>query len=243
VARGAGQGGEPDVTAIPAELRDPLYRFGRVLQALDRRRVTVEAGDGWLDLGCHNGTFLGMVTGRYAVRAMGVDVFDPALKDDSSWEYRQRDLDGGFDLGRRFRFISALEILEHMVDTDLFLEQCRRHNEDGGHLILTTPNINSLRNRLAVPLGTYPAGLEYRNVVHHVRLYNVPVLKAHLGAHGYRVEHVSGVSFLPVRINHLRPCRRLSEALAERWPQLCGSLIVIARKVDRCQAAEPETPA
>ena len=90
------------------------------------------------------------------------------MKSDGLWRYFHRDLAEGIHLHERFQFISALEVLEHMVDTDAFLKDCNEHLQSNGYLVLSTPNINSLRNRLTVPLGKYPAGLEYRNVIHHV---------------------------------------------------------------------------
>ena len=218
---------------VCVEFTDPLYRFRRIFCALDRTGVRIAGTDSWLDLGCHNGTFLNLVIERYGVSAVGVDDFDPGLKGSEPWEYLQRDLNKDLVLGRRFRIVSALETLEHIIDTDRFLADIRTHHEEDGYLIISTPNINSLRNRLTVPLGHYPAGLEYRNLVHHVRLYNVPALRQHLMEHGYSVEHVSGVSFLPVRFNDLPKYRRVSELLANRLPQLCGNVVVIARKSRR----------
>ena len=83
-------------------------------------------------------------------------------------------------LDNKFDYISAMEVIEHIIDTDNFLENCYKQLNDGRKLILTTPNINSLRNRHYVPLGLYTWDLEYKNIIHHTRLYNVSTLKSHL---------------------------------------------------------------
>ena len=102
--------------------------------------------------------------------------------------------------------------------------------QEGGFLILSTPNINSLRNRIKVPLGHYPAGLEYKNNIHHVRLYNLCSLKNHLREHGFEVPEAIGVNFLPARLLTNNVLRALSDRLANALPQLCSNFIVVARR-------------
>jgi hypothetical protein len=102
---------------------------------------------------------------------------------------------------------------------------------DGGLFIVTTPNINQLRNRFLVLLGYYPAGLEYRNIIHHVRLYNVSKIMEQYRAHGLEVLAVRGVQMLPRRwITKYGIARQVSEWLSRLFPALSSAIIVIARK-------------
>lgn len=119
-----------------------------------------------------------------------------------------------------------------MIDTDSFLENCYKRLNEGGKLILTTPNINSLRNRFYVPLGLYPWALEYKNIIHHVRLYNVSSLKSHLNEKGFEVISVRGVTFFPHKLLKFGFIRKFSEKLADTFPQLCSNIIVVAEKYD-----------
>ena len=89
-------------------------------------------------------------------------------------------------------------------------------------MVISTPNINSLRNRVMVPFGAYPAGLEYRNQIHHVRLYNRATLISHLAEHGLRTLATIGVNALPQRLLANAAVERLSRGLANAMPQLCG---------------------
>lgn len=230
---------------------DPWYRFGRIVSLIERH-LTISPGARWLDVGCQIGQFIKFLQARHQVAATGIDDFEAAnavevcrkyfhveIKSpgeviDGSWRYLCRRVDEvGFAVDEKFSFISAFEILEHMVDTDAFLMECRAHLEDGGHLVLSTPNINSLRNRVQVPFGEYPNGLEYRTVIHHVRLYNVPALKSHLAEHGFEHVAMSGVNFLPIRFMKYKAIRELDAHLAHRFPSLCGNIIAIFRAQPR----------
>lgn len=228
---------------------DPWYRFGRVI-AMVEKHASISKGAKWLDVGCQIGQFLKLLRSRHPIVPTGIDDFDETnvveacrkhlsieIRNasevlDDSWRYLSRQIDKvGFGIDETFQFISALEVLEHMVDTDAFLRECNSHLEAGGHLIISTPNINSLRNRVQVPLGIYPAGMEYRTINHHVRLYNARVLESHLEEHGFRLVAMAGVNSL--RARHLRYAlvRRIDAWLADRLPSLCGCMIAIFRKV------------
>lgn len=207
---------------------DPWFRFARLLREIDSS-IAVQAGTKWLDLGCHQGEFARLVSARYGVSATGVDDWraDGPLP---GWEYRQADLQRGVHLGDDFTYLSALEVLEHMTDTDRFLDECRNQLVPGGYLVLSTPNINSLRNRIEVPLGLYPNGLEYRNVIHHVRLYNVEKLRLHVTEHGFDVCWIRGVNFAPMSLLRRAGSAVWDQPVANALPQLCGNFMVLARK-------------
>ncbi len=226
---------------------DPWYRFDRII-ALLARHASVPAGSRWLDVGCQLGQFFSRLQTRYQVIPTGIDNFqegnlievcakhfDIEIRHasevlDGSWRYLSRLVDkGGFGIDEKFDFISALEILEHMIDTDAFLQECRDHLAQGGYLIISTPNINSLRNRIQVPFGAYPAGMEYRNKIHHVRLYNAQVLRSHLREHGFELVAMAGASFLPARWLRHRLVRFVDCRLSDLLPAICGNLIGIFR--------------
>lgn len=229
---------------------EPWFRFRRVLRTLGKC-VDVPQGARWLDVGCQMGQFLNVARHNLGVVPYGIDDFraedaaavcakhlnlrivDPAEIFDGSWSYFQRRIERvGFALDDRFDFVSALEVLEHFVDTDAFLEECRNHLVSKGWLIITTPNINSLRNRVMVPLGYYPASMEYRTEVHHVRLYNPTVLKSHVESHGFRLVRMDGVTFLPRRMLGDEMVCRLDNSLSTLMPSLCGNMIAVFQKLD-----------
>lgn len=225
------------VTKSAAEQRlvDPYYRFFRIINLLRTESVAPQQDDIWLDLGCHHGQFLSLMSQLHSARWAGVDDWDlKSAMPFTSFRYFPTDL-AGDQWTREFeqhsvRFISALEVIEHITDTDQFLERIKGLLAPDGYLVLSTPNINSLRNRILVPLGVYPAYLEFRNVIHHVRLFNAAKLTELLGDHSLQLHRIIGVNFLPERLLRFSVLRRLSEVLADAFPTLCGGLIVLVRR-------------
>ena len=220
------------------------YRFYRVLEAGEAAAPTgMNSSSTWLDIGCHSGAFLRAILAVFDLRRpMGCDVYAAADKDErryecyqktdnTGWDYRQIDAATGLNLQRSFDVISALEVIEHIIDTDKFLDDIATHLAPSGLLLISTPNINNLRNRIGVPLGRYPLGLEYRNQIHHVRLYNVPALRRQLEEHGFEVLRIVGVQMLPQRwLLASRALRRCSEIISDCLPQLAVNIIAVARK-------------
>lgn len=222
---------QPDLEKI--YFVDPYYRFCRVIEEV--QSVFSHNGSKWLDLGCHHGQFLELV-GRYLnYETTGIDDWD--LKKElpfTDFSYYKADLsDSNWTKlieKESINVISALDVIEHMIDTVTFLQDCRTCLVEKGYLVLSTPNINSLRNRLLVPLGKYPAYLEYQNIIHHVRLFNVTKLSELLDQNGYHISEVSGVSFLPEILLRYNLLEKISKQLSRKFPSLCGQIIVIAQK-------------
>jgi 2-polyprenyl-3-methyl-5-hydroxy-6-metoxy-1,4-benzoquinol methylase len=208
------------------------FRFLRCVELLTLSGCTLDGATRWLDLGCHQGQLLQFLIDRFGVvRPLGADDWRASLRgeEEFGWDYVQADLERGLPETTPMEVISALEVLEHITDTDRFISEVYERLRPGGWFLLSTPNINSLRNRVTVPFGAYPTGLEYRNIIHHVRLYNPHVLAAHLASKGFFEIRMRGVSFLPMRFLALGRSG-LSRTLADLLPQLCNNFVAVARK-------------
>ncbi|MFC1586991.1 class I SAM-dependent methyltransferase [Planctomycetota bacterium] len=130
----------------------------------------------------------------------------------------------------------AGEIIEHLVDTDRFLLEIKRVLKPGGALVITTPNLLSLENRLRMLLGIYPRWVDYHcSKLGHIRAYTIPVLKRQLKDNGFRIAAARG-NYIPV-------CNNQFMFLDDRkfnfvrytgllFPGLCGTIIVKARKLE-----------
>ncbi|MBW2310380.1 MAG: methyltransferase domain-containing protein [Deltaproteobacteria bacterium] len=96
-----------------------------------------------------------------------------------------------------FDCILAGEIIEHIVDTDYFLEEINRLLINKGVLIITTPNLVNLENRFRILIGRYPIFVDYTSRGdNHVRVYTGRALIKQLREGGFLIEKYTG-SFVP----------------------------------------------
>lgn len=91
-----------------------------------------------------------------------------------------------------FDLIVAMDIIEHIFDTRRFLTECYRVLKPHGRLIVTTPNLATLQDRLRFLLGRAPRQCsplhEYLHL--HIRPFTLSSLKESLSLSGYEVEAV-----------------------------------------------------
>ena len=90
-------------------------------------------------VGIDNPEWVHNVLRRSAKEVYGVDITydDSAL---SNPEHYQRASAESFHFDTTFDVIFASELIEHLTNPGLFLEQCKKHLTSSGALILTTPN-------------------------------------------------------------------------------------------------------
>lgn len=121
----------------------------------------------------------------------------------------------------RFYYVICEQVIEHLHNQPWFIRQLRRITVDGGKLILSTENLLSLPNRLAMLLGIVPFSLQpnagkYRGgwkrgkcshgdvalndprwggINGHIRLNSTDVLCDLLEENGWRVDKVHSFAF------------------------------------------------
>jgi len=123
--------------------------------------------------------------------------------------------------------IIAGEIIEHLVNTDLFISEIYRILKKGGILILTTPNVNSLDRRIMTLFGKnafFEASFSFpKNSSGHLRFFNKPLLINFLRKNKFKIMDIK-TEFIPLskRIN--------IKFLKDVFPSLGYSLIVGAIK-------------
>jgi SAM-dependent methyltransferase len=127
--------------------------------------------------------------------------------------------------------IYAGELLEHLFDPGVFLNECRRSLKSGGILILTTPNLAGLQDRVQFIAGRSPRHVDpYHSYLKlHIRPFTAHALR--------RALRLSGFEPLELRSNYVRwyASRRVWESrwLARLFPTLGGSLVVSARATEQ----------
>ncbi len=146
-----------------------------------------------LDIGCRDGFFLtALKTGDlqlYGIEASdagvdacgrkGIHVIQDTIDDERPLSFET----GFFDL------IIAGEIIEHIYDTDHFLDEIYRLLKPSGSLIISTPNIASLGRRFLLLSGMDPiieTSPNERESSGHIRYFTFASLRRLLEKHGFR---------------------------------------------------------
>lgn len=216
------------------DLQNKIYQLKALSLA---KKTNLPTGASILDLGCADGSFAAYAGEILNAKPFGLDLDDDtiatakkngvtAIAHDLSEKLPYKD--------KQFDLVFALEVIEHLFDTDFFLGQIHRVLKPNGFLILSTPNLASLPNRLRLMFGGYPKYLEYSTAgAGHIHLYTRQILEKQIAANGFEVRKVTSPNsicpfitkdYFPV------PVRQLCVALGDILPQLNSHLIVLAQK-------------
>jgi SAM-dependent methyltransferase len=134
-----------------------------------------------------------------------------------------------------FDAVLAKQVCEHLADTRHFFMECRRVLRPGGILLIGTPNLANLSNRIRLLFGLYPVFMDYEmeGKYGHVRYYTLSVLCGQLRMVGFKIVAIRG-GVLPVpilsrvfRSEKFRPLK----VLGNLFPTLSDNLVVKAQKI------------
>jgi 2-polyprenyl-3-methyl-5-hydroxy-6-metoxy-1,4-benzoquinol methylase len=118
----------------------------------------INSGGIVLDLGCNDGSITDLIF-KMGCKVIGVDlpkVAQNAKKNFPNIEFTSFNIEEKFPFENNyFNYILAGEIIEHIIDDDSFLKECYRVLKQNGKLIITTPNIAFIRNRIWLLFGRY----------------------------------------------------------------------------------------
>jgi SAM-dependent methyltransferase len=144
-----------------------------------------------------------------AVSEMGFQVFgsdiDPAAGRSLAERFRKADLNVGlpWDDGT-FDVACSIEGIEHLENPYQYLRELYRVLRPGGYLILTTPNIISLRSRVRFLGSSFfhkdplPLNESDRNPFHHINLRPLHLLRYDLHTNGFQIAQVTCTHIKPV---------------------------------------------
>lgn len=159
-----------------------------IINNLDIKRKKI------LDIGCFDGTLLSMIKNRNN-QFYGIDANDYAVKQARKKGIRVKQF--FFDdvtkvpfADKFFDLVVAGEIIEHIYDTDFFLEELKRMLIPDGYLLISTPNIASLGRRILLLLGINPIIEISPNEIDspgHIRYFTFKTLERLLKKHGFEI--------------------------------------------------------
>lgn len=176
-----------------------------------------------VELGCADESFLKLICQKTKAKGKGLDI---TLGDDFEKPLKLKN--------NSVNDIVALEVIEHLYDTDQFLAEIQRSLKPKGYLFLSTPNLASFRNRLTLLFGGYPKYLEYsRDGAGHIHLYTPRVLQNQLKRHHFKVLKLTSPNFFCPFITRTwfpQPLRNFFILLGDFLPALGSHLIVVGQK-------------
>ncbi len=182
-----------------------------------------------LDIGCSNGVFSAYLV-KKGFKCYGLELDDRAI--DKSKKLGILIKKGDFleklpFISEMFDMIFAGEVIEHTIDDDGFLKEVCRVLKPGGLLVLTTPNLLSLGNRILMLLGKMP---RFAYAQYHYRIYNLQTIKDKIKQSGFQILKTDS-SYIIISSAYNRFIGFLSERLASILPSFGEGFIVYAIKL------------
>lgn len=176
--------------------------FERIAKACDLESLR---GEKVVDVGCDTGTFIASAAKQFGIRPVGLDVAELAVREACRLgvEAYHAGLAQAPSHLRDLPLITAVDLVEHVIDPDEFLDEIRRRLRPGGYFYLETPNIRSLVYRLGARLCRWTGGrprapFERLFPQQHVQYFTPEALLDLARRHGFEPAWV-GLRTLPWR--------------------------------------------
>lgn len=201
-----------------------------------------------LDVGCEDGFLSQKIKEITGAEVYGVDVSaeNCSLASAKGIITKQADLNDKIPFESSFfDLVFAGEVIEHLSNPDVFLEETRRVLKNDGILVLTTPNLSCFYNRILLLLGILPLGMEasavnarigskftkflrHQKPAGHLRVFTLGAIKELLKFHDFKIEKIKGnpVTSFPGIIS-------VFERIISLFPSLSFHIMIKARKNEK----------
>jgi SAM-dependent methyltransferase len=232
--------------------RPPVHATESTFHKLAAIMPMFEPNDGgyFLDIACHDGEkTVALRQLLSAERAIGVDFEGDALS-----EAKKRGIPCvAIDLNQKaslpfpdasFDCIHAGEVIEHLFSPDLLLMEIARLLKPAGFAVITTPNLASWRNRIALLIGWQPFESEVSTIyivgnpraprgimAGHIRLFTFNSLRELADLHGLCIERVVGFPIGIPKSLFTRLMAVVDFLVQKLFPTMCDSIMIrVSRK-------------
>lgn len=182
-----------------------------------------------LDIGCYDGTLLSLIKNRnnafYGLEASDWGVEKSKGKGINVQKYFFNGENNLPSLNEFFDAVIIGEIIEHIFDTDFFLEEIKRILKPGGRIVISTPNVASFGRRLLLFFGINPiieASPNEADSSGHVRYFTTKSLSQLLKKHNFRI-----VKYKSDYVNFSKNGSVKSSFLAKIFPKLGTSIVFL----------------
>ncbi|MBO3810226.1 MAG: class I SAM-dependent methyltransferase [Candidatus Brockarchaeota archaeon] len=226
------------------ELEDKYKKILEIFSKHESERV--------LDVGCGDGNFSMLIGEACKAREVyGIEISERgveiARKNGVKCFQLDVDMENFPFEDNFFDTVFAGELIEHLFDPDHFLEEVYRVLKAEGIFVLSTPNLASIHNRIALLFGyqPFPMGIsarmnigrayepnsEHAKSLDHIRVFTLRSLKELLKIHGFKIIKVKGsCAQLPENMRFRRLFRSI-DALFAKFPGLSYRVIMACRKL------------
>jgi 2-polyprenyl-6-hydroxyphenyl methylase / 3-demethylubiquinone-9 3-methyltransferase len=154
-----------------------------------------------LDIGCGGGVLCEPLA-RLGAKVVGIDPAETAIvvamrhatESGLTIDYRCGIVDGNAEFDEKFDVVLAMEVVEHVASSEIFLDRCAELVRPGGLIILSTINRTVKSYAFAIAIGEYILGLLPPGS-HQWRKFLTPAeIRSTLERKSFRVVNVSGVT-------------------------------------------------
>jgi len=185
-----------------------------------------------LDVGCYDGFYSKMIA-DLGNEVYGLEANKDAVKKalENGIKVKEADIESKFPFKTDyFDIVYAGEVIEHLYDTDTFVNECSRVLKKGGLFVITTPNTVSLPRRMLYLIGKgrfFEASNTFSTEefsVGHIRFFTKDLLRDFIQSFGFELlEFTSDYVNFPFFTSKL---------LAKIKPTFGRSLIMKFKKVN-----------
>jgi len=157
-----------------------------------------------VDLGCGYGVLICIVADYLgAEEVWGIDIDEERLNAEKPCKIVtvKHNLNRPISIEKKFDLAVSFGVMEHLQDWDTFIANAYTLLKEGGWLLLSTPNLGSWINRIALLLGYQSRDLEisakklyavlppYRGhpPVGHIKIATLKAMKEFLEDHGFKI--------------------------------------------------------
>jgi len=204
-------------------------RYVRFYQGLEQLLKQHVSGRKILDVGCGDGTFLSALSDEWSRCGVEPSHSGARLARERNLEVACATLDGTTK-PYEVDVISALDVIEHVVDPHDFVKSLKRHLRKEGVVLLLTGDADAYPARIAGPQWSY---LRWCG---HISVFSQAGLRRLLESHGFEVlaskrcEHPSSPGAVAWwRVHLLEPARRMLGRNKSWYPFWRDHQTVVAR--------------
>jgi len=201
--------------------------FLRHLMRIEKQMGTMPHNPGLMEIGCGSGVLLQTAISR-GWRADALEL-SPELaglagETNPSSNIIVQDVLDHTPGESTYDAVMALDVIEHVLDPELMLKNCRAMLKPEGLLLLQTPNTRGLRCR------SQKTGWEMRDPGQHINLFSPEGLVGLLQRTNFRVEMIRTISGSGMEKGAARVAAWTKQWLLDR-AKLGNALCVLARRI------------